>query len=392
MMQDPEQLKLDPNRQERAHEYARIRRRLMLLNLLFGSGYLLLWLLLDWAPQVRSALTETTAGGLLPFRSHWIIQLLLFTAAIGVPWSLVDLPLSYYSGYILPHRFELSNQTIRGWISDQLKGALLSAIIGAPLLIGVFALLRCAPQTWWVWGAAGYASFSILLTALAPILFMPIFYRFKPLGDDYAELEEKLLHLSKKAGTHVRGVFTFDMSRRTPAANAALTGLGRSRRIILGDTLLENFSEDEIETVLAHELAHHVHRDIPLGIAIQVPLTFLFFYLIHLMLRWAVGELGLNGIADPASLPFLGLVFSGLGLITMPLFNAWSRWREHMADTYALEMTKKPKAFASAMTRLANQNLVEADPEAWIVFLLYSHPPLRKRIDHAQAWASTASR
>jgi STE24 endopeptidase len=390
-MQDAEQVKLDPNRQERAHEYARIRRRLMLLNLLFGSGYLLLWLLLEWAPQVRSALAETAAGGLLPFRSHWTIQLLLFTAAIGLPWSLVDLPLNYYSGYILPHRFELSNQTIRGWISDQLKGALLSAIIGAPLLIGIFALLRRAPQTWWVWGAAGYAFFSILLTALAPILLMPIFYRFKPLGDEYAELEERLLRLSKKAGTYVRGVFTFDMSRRTSAANAALAGLGRSRRIILGDTLLEYFSEDEIETVLAHELAHHVHRDIPLGIAVQVPLTFLFFYLTHLALVWAVPVLGLNGLADPASLPLLGLVFSGLGLITMPLFNAWGRWRERMADAYALDITRKPEAFASAMTRLANQNLAEVDPEPWVVLLLYSHPPLRERIEHARAWSRAAA-
>jgi STE24 endopeptidase len=391
MTEEAAQVKLDPQRQERARKYARIRRRLMLLNLLLSGGYLLLWLLLDWAPKVRNALTGTSTGGLLPFQPHWTLHLLLFTATIGLPWSLIDLPLSYYSGYILPHRFELSNQTIRGWISDQIKGTLLSTIIGTPLLLGLFALLRNAPQTWWLWGATGYSFFAILLTTLSPILFMPIFYRFKPLGDNHAGLEARLMRLSEQAGTYVRGVYTFNMSRRTRAANAALTGLGRSRRIILGDTLLENFSEDEIETILAHELAHHVHRDISLGIAIQIPLTFLFFYLIHLTLGWAVSKLGLDGIADPAILPLLGLVFSGLGLITMPLFNAWGRWRERMADTYALDITQKPEAFASAMTRLANQNLAEIDPEAWVVFLLYSHPPLRKRIEHARAWSSTTS-
>jgi STE24 endopeptidase len=117
----------------------------------------------------------------------------------------------------------------------------------------------------------------------------------------------------------------------------------------------------------------------------------LFFYLTHLALVWAVPVLGLNGLADPASLPLLGLVFSGLGLITMPLFNAWGRWRERMADAYALDITRKPEAFASAMTRLANQNLAEVDPEPWVVLLLYSHPPLRERIEHARAWSRAAA-
>lgn len=381
------QASLDPERQQRARQYARIRRRLMLLNLVLGSAYLLFWILLGFAPLVRSALDSAAVGGLLTFQPHWMIQLILFTIALSFPWSLINLPLSFYAGYTLPHRFELSNQTIRGWISDQIKGALVSMVIGAPLLIGMFALLRAAPETWWLWGAGSYSLFAVILTALAPVILMPIFYKFKPLGEDHTGLEGRLVALSKRAGTFVQGVFTFDMSRRTRAANAALTGLGRSRRIILGDTLLENFSEEEIETVLAHELAHHVHRDIPLGIILQVPLTFLFFFLIHLTLGWAVPVLRLDSIADPANLPLLALVFSGLGLISLPLSNAWSRWRERMADNYALTITQKPEAFISAMTRLANQNLADVDPEAWVVFLLHSHPPLNQRIEAAKKWA-----
>ena len=291
----------------------------------------------------------------------------------------------------MPHRFELSNQTIRGWISDQIKGTLLSGVIGAPLLIGMFALLRAAPTTWWFWGAVGYSLFVIIITALAPVVFMPLFYKFKPLGEEYVDLENRLLRLSERAGTYVQGIYTFDMSRRTRTANAALTGLGRSRRIILGDTLLENFSEDEIETVLAHELAHHVHTDIPLGIAFQVPLTFLFFYIIHLTLDWAVPILGLEGITDPARLPLLALVFSGLGLLAMPIYNAWGRWREGLADDYALQVTQMPGAFIAAMTRLANQNLADVDPEDWVVFLLHSHPPLRQRIERAQVMSGVGS-
>ena len=243
-------------------------------------------------------------------------------------------------------------------------------------------------MTWWLLAAGGYSLFAIVLTALAPLLLMPIFYTFTPLREGHEGLEERLLRLSERAGTFVQGVFTFDMSRRTRAANAALAGLGRSRRIILGDTLLEQFSDDEIETILAHELAHHVHRDIPLGIATQVPLTFGLFFLLHLVLGWAVTALNLEGISDPANLPLLGLLFSGLGLITLPLSNAWSRWRERLADRYALEATQKPEAFISAMTRLANQNLADVDPEPWVVYLLHSHPPLRQRIQYARNWVA----
>ncbi len=375
---------LDPDRQVRAKTYARIRRRLMLLSILLGAAYLLLWVLLDWGPSVQEALSLRSEGGILSFQPGWVLKLLLFSAALAVPWSLIDLPLSFYSGYILPHRFELSNQTLRGWISDQLKGALVSLVIGTPLLVGLFALLRYTPDSWWVWGASGYSLFAIVLTALAPVLLMPFFFKFKPLDEAYAELEGRLMQLSRKAGARVEGVFTFDMSRRTSTANAALAGLGRSRRIILGDTLLENFNKQEIETILAHELAHHVHRDIPLGIIVQVPLTFAFFYIIHLVLSQSAVALGLSGISDPANLPMLVLLFSGLGLVTMPLTNAWSRWRERMADDFAVDLTANPAAFASAMTRLANQNLADVDPEPWVVFLLHSHPPLRQRIQRAQ--------
>ncbi len=385
---DPAQT-IDPQRQRRAQIYARIRRRLLLVNLASGTTYLVAWLTLGWARSLRDALNHTDIGGMLNFQPHWSLQLILFVILFGLPWRLLDFPLSYYAGYHLPHRFGLSTQTHQGWISDRLKGAMISALLGTPLLLGLFALLRSAPATWWLWGAAGYAIFGIILTALAPVLLMPIFYKFKPLSDEYAELEQRLLKLSKLAGTRVQGVYAFDMSRRTRAANAALAGLGRSRRIILGDTLLEHFSAEEIETILAHELAHQVHKDIPLGILLQVPVTFLFFYATHLMLGWAIPILGLEGLSDPASLPLLGLSFAALGLISMPLSNAWSRWRERMADSYALDLTRKPAAFISAMTRLANQNLAEVEPEAWVVWLLHSHPPLSQRIQRAQRWAAS---
>jgi STE24 endopeptidase len=215
------------------------------------------------------------------------------------------------------------------------------------------------------------------------VLLLPIFYKFVPLSQERQDLAERLLRLAEKAGTRVRGVYQFDMSRRTKAANAALTGLGNTRRIILGDTLLNEFSDDEIETVLAHELGHHVHKDIPIGILVEGGLTLAGLYLAALGLRWGVSVFGFSSPADIAALPVFVLVIGAYSLVTMPLGNAFSRWRERRADTYALHTTQKPQAFASAMTRLANQNLAELDPEPWVVWLLYSHPPLKERIERA---------
>jgi len=212
---------------------------------------------------------------------------------------------------------------------------------------------------------------------------MPIFNKFIPLGDEHADLAERLLKLAEKANTKVRGVFKFDMSRRTKSANAALTGIGNTRRIVLGDTLVDEFTPDEIETVLAHELGHHVHKDSPILIALGTLTTTLGLYLASLVLNWAIDLFGFSSPADVAALPALGLILGVYGLITMPLENAISRWRENMADDYALQSTGKTEAFASAFTRLANQNLGEVDPEKWVVFLFYSHPPLGKRIEKA---------
>jgi STE24 endopeptidase len=224
----------------------------------------------------------------------------------------------------------------------------------------------------------------VLLANLAPVLLLPLFYKFKPLSDDHADLVNRLLRLAEQAGTHVRGVYQFDMSRRTKAANAALTGLGNTRRILLGDTLLNDFTSDEIVTVLAHELAHHVHKDIPIGIIVESAVTLIGLFLASLGLTWGVEAFGFQGPADIAALPLLALVMGAYGLLTMPLTNAYSRWRERRADEYALIATGDGPAYASALARLANQNLADADPPGWMVFLFYSHPPLNRRIAMAQ--------
>ena len=369
---------LDPERQQQAKQYARIRRRLWLVDTSIGAIYALAWLFTGWAIGLRDWLTTISPN-------PWFL-VAGFIAIFGGLYAILTLPLGYYSGFVLPHRFDQSNQTLKAWIIDQLKGLAINAPLSLLLLELLYLALRVTGDLWWLWAAGGMLVFSVLLSNLAPVLIAPIFNKFVPLGEEHADLAERLLRLAEQAHTRVRGVFKFDMSRRTKSANAALTGIGNTRRIVLGDTLIDEFTPDEIETVLAHELGHHVHNDLPLLIAFGTLTTTIGLYLASLVLNWAITFFGFTGPADVAALPALGLIIGAYGLLTMPLENAVSRWRESMADDYALGATGKNEAFVSAFTRLANQNLGEVDPEKWVVFLFYSHPPLGERIEKAVNW------
>lgn len=373
---------LDPERQKQAKQYARIRRRLWLVDTIFSAIYALAWLFFGWSVALRNWLGTFT-------NNEWLL-VALFVAIFGGIYSVIDLPLGYYSGFVLPHRFGQSNQAFKEWVIDQLKGLAIGAPLSLILLELLYLALRVTGDLWWLWAAAGMLVFTVLLSNLAPILIAPIFNKYVPLGDEHKELAERLLALARRANTKVRGVFKFDMSKRTKSANAALTGIGNTRRIVLGDTLINEFSTDEIETVLAHELGHHVHRDIPLLITFGAISTTLSLYIASLALNWAIDYFGFTSPADIAAFPALSLIFGAYGLVTMPIGNAVSRWREKMADDYALQSTGKNEAFASAFTRLAIQNLGEMDPEKWVVFMFYSHPPLGERIEKARNWKTSS--
>ena len=349
----------------------------------FSGLYTVVWLFLGWSLVLRQWLTDLLTA-------DWLI-IAAFAAIFGGIYLFLNLPLGYYSGFVLPHRFGQSNQTLRDWILDRVKGLAIMTPLGLMLLELLYVALRAAGGLWWLWTAGGILIFSVLFSNLAPVLIMPIFNKFVPLGDEHKDLAERLLRLAERAKTKVRGVFKFDMSKRTKSANAALTGIGNTRRIVLGDTLINEFTPDEIETVLAHELGHHVNRDIPFLILTGAFITTVGLFLASVALEWVIRTFHFSSTADVAALPALGLIMGIYSLVTMPLENALSRWREKMADEYALKSTGKPEAFASAFTRLANQNLGEVDPEQWVVFLFYSHPPLGNRIQRALSWKNDAS-
>jgi STE24 endopeptidase len=371
---------LDERRQAKAREYARASRRIWLATTAMGGAFLLLWLLFGWG----TALRDWVRGAPL-FAQSEVLLIAAFFVVFGGIFLLVELPLSFHDGFVLPHRFDQSTQSLGGWISDQVKGLLIGAPLGLLLVELLYAALRVTGEFWWLWAAGGMLLLNVLLSNLAPTLIMPLFNKYSPLGDDHRDLAERLMRLADRARARVQGVYKFDMSRRTKAANAALTGIGNTRRIILSDTLINEFTPDEIETVLAHELGHHVHHDIAILIGFGALSTAVGFFLASMGLQWAVDAFRLGGTADVATLPAFALIMGIYGIVMMPVTNAVSRWREQLADQYALASTSKNEAFASALVRLANQNLSEVDPERWVVLMFYSHPPLTDRIAMARS-------
>jgi STE24 endopeptidase len=312
------------------------------------------------------------------------MNLLVATFTVLLILQIVEFPFAFYQGHLLEHHYGLSTQSTKRWLADHGKGLLLGTVFAVAGTSIVFLTMRRWPQQWW-WISAGIFAIAMIgLAQLAPVVLMPIFYKFKPL--DRPPLVERLMALATRARTDIVGVFEWVLSDHTKKANAALAGMGKTRRILLSDTLLTDYSEDEIEVILAHELAHHVHRDLWRGIALQAVILAGGFYVANQILQAAVGPLALSGLADPAALPVLMLVGGVWSFLAMPLANALSRAQERAADRYALTTTRNVDAFVTAMKRLSQQNLAEEYPSQLVRLLFYSHPPIRERIDAARAF------
>ena len=377
--QPAQQVEIDEARQVKAKAYARIRRRLSYINMGIAAIGVCLLLFTGISGWIRDQLRSLNWQ---PVHGWFPLQVLCFFLIVMLVYEIVTTPLGYY-GFTLSHRYGLSVMTIKSWLRDLLVGLILELVLGIAALELVYWLLAAQPDSWWLWVGLALLFFSVIMANLAPVLLFPLFYKFHPMPE--GELTQRLLALAKRANTRVRGVYTFDMSRKTTAANAALMGLGNTRRIVLGDTMLDRYTNDEIEVVLAHELGHHVHHDIWKLIVSQSLTTLAGLYLANLVLHWAVQTQHLySGLADAATIPLLLALTALFGFIVMPLNNGLSRYVENQADEYALQSTHMVEPFKSAMTRMANQNLSDIQPTPIIEFLFYDHPSAGKRLQHAE--------
>ena len=359
---------------DEARRYHRWQLRLGLLGIVLTAGYLAALLATGAAARLSDLLTAWTP--------HWWLAAPAAVIVLGAGHRLLTLPLAWLGGFVLPRRYGLSHQTPLQWLRDRAKAGLIGAVFTTVAALIVYGLLRSTPW-WWLWAGAAFAAGYALLAFVAPVWLLPMFYRLTPLAE--GELRSRLLRLAERARAPAIGVWVADQSRRSRTANAAVTGLGRTRRILLFDTLLSRFEPDEVEAVLAHELGHHVAGDVWRLLAVQGAVTLAALWVADHALRAAERPLGLSGPADLAGLPLLGLLTMAVSLIALPVINGWSRIIETRADDFALRLTRAPDPFVGAMERLADLNLSERDPHFLKEMVLYSHPSIGRRVARARS-------
>jgi STE24 endopeptidase len=359
-----------------AHRYNSIRRWLGVADFAVGFVFLMILLVTRWSDGLRDLAYRL---GLQNYSLSLFIYLLLL---LGISKLLV-IGLDYY-GFLLERRFQLSTQRFSLWAWDEMKGFLVGLVLAGVVVEVLYMTIRQWPQHWWMLAWALFMGLFIVMAQLAPVVLFPIFYKFEPLDNE--DLRRRLVVLSERAGTRVRGVYRWKLSEKSKKANAALTGLGATRRIILADTLLDNYTPEEIEAVLAHELGHQVHRHILKSMFVQAGITLLGFWAANWVLHYAVDQHRFEAMSDFADLPLLALVAVVLSLLLMPALNAYSRFNERQADRYAFESTASVEPFISSMNKLAEQNLAERTPSKWVEWFFHSHPAISRRLTAAKDW------
>ncbi|MCH7520499.1 MAG: M48 family metallopeptidase [Candidatus Marinimicrobia bacterium] len=346
--------------------YHRQKLILSLVSTALGWTYLLVLVLTPLAAWLVGA---TQVGG------HPYFHFLLFSLAAGVLAQSFALPLSFTSGYWIEHRYGLSNQTLGAWSWERLKGALVGAMITLPLALVFYYCLRRFGVGWWLPVGGALFLFSVVLGRLAPVLIFPLFYRFESLPADHP-LTGRIRELAQSVGLAVEGIYRFNLSKTTKKANAAFTGLGRAKRVLLADTLLDNFTDDEILAVVAHELGHFRLGHIWTGMAQGTAITFIGMYLVARL----HGGLSGGEVTNLTTLPWLALLMGVYGFVTGPLSNAISRRHEFAADRYSAELMGDGAALAAGLDRLAELNLADRDPHPAVEFLFHSHPSIKRRV------------
>ncbi len=395
--------------EDKATRYHRLKRRADMASLVWSVALLggLLWsgltlTLRSGADAVFSSTAPAAASQLshlfqlsdlmhqssMPYAASGFSRtttIVIYTCLLTLANEIGAAPIALYAGFLLERRYGLSNERLAAWVWAQLKSLAIGLLLASVSALVLYGLIARSPRHWWVMAGLAFAVFIVGLTQVTPIVLLPMFYRVKPLERE--SLRARLLALAERAGARVLGAYEWGLSDKTKKANAALAGLGSTRRILVSDTMLADYSDEEIEVVLAHELAHHVHGDIWKGIVFESGLILAGFFLAARLLEILASPLGLSGVGDIAGLPLLVLAAGAVSLVMLPVAHAISRAYERSADRFALDLTRNPEAFISAMRRLGAQNMAEEHPSKIVQWLFYSHPPLRDRIAAAQSFA-----
>lgn len=328
-----------------------------------------------------SGISKTAADSAMAAHANPYLQFLIFAALLGIGLSIISFPLDFYGGFILEHRFGLSNQSFFQWAWEKLKGTLVGLVIGIPVALVFFYFLRSTGNLWWIYFSFFIFFISVFLARLAPVVIFPLFYKFRELEDE--AIKKPITDLLTQYNIPIRGIYSFNMSKDTKKANAGFMGIGKSKRIILSDTLIEDFTPEDISTVFAHEVGHYKYRHILKNLVFSTIIIFLSFYACGVAYQHTISAMGFSTPADLAAIPVLFFFLTLFGLLMMPITNKISRYYEVEADTFALNATGDKTSFITTMERLAEMNLADRAPHPLVESLFYSHPSIQKRIDFA---------
>ncbi|MBF0479293.1 MAG: M48 family metallopeptidase [Candidatus Omnitrophica bacterium] len=354
----------------RSDQYHRVKNRMFFSGLFLDFAFLMIFFFAGWSLTVRNWTFVISSN-------FWIangLYVFLFSSLL----YLLHLPLNFFLGYIWEHKFQLSNQNFFQWWTDDLKQSALGLVMVVVLVEVVYFFLRHFPSGWWICAWIFWVFMAVIMAKITPNVIIPIFYKYVPINN--ASLKDRIFDMFKKCKVFLQDVYMIDMSQKTKKANAFVCGIGRTRRVVLGDTLVNQYTVDEIEAVVAHELGHYVHRDIFKLLIVNGIVIFVGFYLIALFLNYSVGAFHLRGIDDIAFLPMITVAFVVFSLATAIPLNAFSRYLEKQADLFCLTMTQKPADFISLMKKLGEMNLAKENPSLMEKLFFYDHPPLKERI------------
>jgi STE24 endopeptidase len=368
---------LSPDQQAEARRYGRISLGFTLADMAVDLAYLALMAFVFARPLDTWLATFSALSG-----DQSLLRLLALLGIVIGLHVLVSLPLSFTDGYIVEHRFGLSNQSLRRWVRNWLLRNVFALALSGALFAGLYWIMWNTGPYWWLIAAAAFFLVSVILGQLAPVVFLPLFYKIERIEN--ADLSQRMQRLSEGTGLAIEGVYRLGLSADTAKANAMLAGLGRTRRVLMGDTLLDKFSPDEIEVIFAHEIGHHVHRHIPKMIATGVVFSLLGFWLCDRVIVWWAG-VPTAADAPTSTLPLVMFALTAFQLLLGPLQNIISRHYERQCDRYALRRTGLRDAYRTAFQKLAQLNKADPDPNPVEVFLLHSHPPIKERLALAES-------
>ncbi|MGD2278533.1 MAG: M48 family metallopeptidase [Candidatus Omnitrophota bacterium] len=357
----------------RSKKYSALKTKFFIADI-FLTVAALVFFQLAFSRFLSGALTEAFAS----FYLACLVYIVLFLAFMYV----ISFPLHLADSFFVEHRFGLSSQKFTSWALDEMKQVLLSFALWIGCTQVFYLILRNFPNSWWLISALFWIFFSVILSRILPVLIIPLFFKYIPIED--RELKERIFSLAENAQIRLLDVCKIDFSRKTKKANAALVGLGRTRKVILADTLTDEFTPDEVETVVAHEFAHCKYRHIWKLLFFSGITTAAGFYVLFLAAKRIVELTGARGIDDLYIFPVLVLLMIAAGLVILPVHNLFSRFLEKEADRFALSLSRDPETFISVMEKLASMNLADMDPSRWKKIFLYDHPPIRERIQMAE--------